>query len=308
LIDKSSHILVLKGGESAERQVSLESGKYIEKALTEIGYKVSSLDCRGNFVTKIISAKPDLCFNALHGPGGEDGKIQRILEEHNIPYTHSGINSSEVAMNKAISKNIFNRNKLLTPNFKLIDIEEIETFEFYYPVVIKPIGQGSSLGVYTIHGESDRINFLNDLSCWDFGEKIIIEEYIRGRELTCAVIDNKPSMVMEIKTKNNFYDYNSKYCEGGSTHLIPAPIPELIYNQTREMTIKSHNLIGCRGITRADFIFGRSLNEKESLYILEVNTQPGMTKTSLVPELALRQGISYVDLVNLIIKDASCGR
>ena len=308
MIDKSSHILVLKGGESAERQVSLESGKYIEKALNEIGYKVSSLDCKGDFVTKIISTNPDICFNALHGPGGEDGKIQRILEECNIPYTHSGINSSEIAMNKAISKNIFNRNKLLTPNFKLIDVEEIETFEFHYPVVIKPIGQGSSLGVYTIHSESDRVSFLKDLNCWNFGERVIIEEYIRGRELTCAVIDNKPSMVMEIKTKNNFYDYNSKYCRGGSTHLIPAPIPETTYNQTREMTIKSHTLIGCRGVTRADFIFGRGLNEKESLYILEVNTQPGMTKTSLVPELALKQGISYVDLVNLIIMDASCRR
>ena len=308
MIDKSSHILVLKGGESAERQVSLESGKYIEKALNEIGYKVSSLDCKGDFVTKIISTNPDICFNALHGPGGEDGKIQRILEECNIPYTHSGINSSEIAMNKAISKKIFNRNKLLTPNFKLIDVEEIETFEFHYPVVIKPIGQGSSLGVYTIHSESDRVSFLKDLNCWNFGERVIIEEYIRGRELTCAVIDNKPSMVMEIKTKNNFYDYNSKYCRGGSTHLIPAPIPETTYNQTREMTIKSHTLIGCRGVTRADFIFGRGLNEKESLYILEVNTQPGMTKTSLVPELALKQGISYVDLVNLIIMDASCRR
>ena len=307
-MDKSSHILVLKGGESAERQVSLESGKYIEKALNEIGYRVSSLDCKGDFVTKIISTNPDLCFNALHGPGGEDGKIQRILEECNIPYTHSGINSSEIAMNKVISKNIFNRNKLLTPNFKLIDIEEIETFEFHYPAVIKPIGQGSSLGVYTIHSESDRVSFLKDLNCWNFGERVIIEEYIRGRELTCAVIDNKPSMVMEIKTKNNFYDYNSKYCRGGSTHLIPAPIPETTYNQTREMTIKSHTLIGCRGVTRADFIFGRGLNEKESLYILEVNTQPGMTKTSLVPELALKQGISYVDLVNLIIMDALCKR
>ena len=307
-MDKSSHILVLKGGESAERQVSLESGKYIEKALNEIGYRVSSLDCKGDFITKIISTNPDLCFNALHGPGGEDGKIQRILEECNIPYTHSGINSSEIAMNKAISKNIFNRNKLLTPNFKLIDVEEIETFEFHYPAVIKPIGQGSSLGVYTIHSESDRVSFLKDLNCWNFGERVIIEEYIRGRELTCAVIDNKPSMVMEIKTKNNFYDYNSKYCRGGSTHLIPAPIPETTYNQTREMTIKSHTLIGCRGVTRADFIFGRGLNEKESLYILEVNTQPGMTKTSLVPELALKQGISYVDLVNLIIMDALCKR
>ncbi|MEE3295073.1 MAG: D-alanine--D-alanine ligase [Pseudomonadota bacterium] len=305
MIDKNSHILVLKGGESAERLISLESGKYIEKALKEIGYRVSSLDCKGDFVPKIISTNPDLCFNALHGPGGEDGKIQRILEECNIPYTHSGVNSSEIAMNKAVSKKIFNRNKLLTPNFELIDVERIETFEFHYPIVIKPIGQGSSLGVYTIHGESDRVSFLKDLSCWDFGESVIVEEYIRGRELTCAVIDNKPSMVMEIKTKNNFYDYNSKYCAGGSTHLIPAPIPEKVYNQTREMTIKSHTLIGCRGVTRADFIFGRGLNEKESLYILEVNTQPGMTKTSLVPELALKQGISYVDLVNLIIKGTS---
>ena len=308
MIDRNSHILVLKGGESAERLVSLESGKYIEKALNEIGYRVSSLDCKGDFVPKIISTNPDLCFNALHGPGGEDGKIQRILEEYNIPYTHSDVNSSEIAMNKAVSKNIFNRNKLLTPNFELIDVESFETFEFHYPIVIKPIGQGSSIGVYTIHGESDRVSFLKDLSCWDFGESVIVEEYIRGRELTCAVIDNKPSMVMEIKTKNNFYDYNSKYCEGGSTHLIPAPIPEKVYNQTREMTIKSHNLIGCRGVTRADFIFGRGLNEKESLYILEVNTQPGMTKTSLVPELALKQGISYVDLVNLIIKGTSCRR
>lgn len=305
MIDKNSHILVLKGGESAERLISLESGKYIEKALKEIGYRVSSLDCKGDFVPKIISTNPDLCFNALHGPGGEDGKIQRILEECNIPYTHSGVNSSEIAMNKAVSKKIFNRNKLLTPNFELIDVERIETFEFHYPIVIKPIGQGSSLGVYTIHGESDRVSFLKDLSCWDFGESVIVEEYIRGRELTCAVIDNKPSMVMEIKTKNNFYDYNSKYCAGGSTHLIPAPIPEKVYNQTREMTIKSHNLIGCRGVTRSDFIFGKGLNEKESLYILEVNTQPGMTKTSLVPELALKQGISYVDLVNLIIKGTS---
>ena len=255
----------------------------------------------------MIKIKPDVCFNALHGLGGEDGSVQSLLEKNNIPYTHSGISSSQICMNKVLSKELFLKNNINTPKYKLIKINNISNLNKTLPFVIKPVQEGSSNGVYVILNESDRNKLLKIKKSWIYGESVLIEDYIGGIELSCAVFNNKPTEVVEIKTKNTFYDFDAKYEPGASDHIIPANIPIEIYNLVKKTALKCHNIFGCRGVSRTDFRWSGE-NNVESLFALEINTQPGMTITSLVPELLEKQGISYSDLILYLLEDASCDR
>ena len=297
-------IAVLKGGFSDERAISLKTSENVEEALKELGFKYTSIDCKDDFIEKLISSNFDLCFNALHGEFGEDGQIQALLEEIGIKYTHSGISSSILAMNKVFSKEIFIRNNVPTPKYKMLDKEDINENDILIPSVIKPINNGSSVGVYIILSESDKTSFLDDLKNWKYGKYIMVEKYIKGRELTCGIIDNKPTEVMEIKAKNIFYDYETKYTQGMSEYVLANDIPRKTYTKIQDLTMRCHNLLGCKGVTRTDF----RLEEGEFLspYVLELNTNPGLTKTSLIPKLAAFQGISYNNLINIIIEDAIC--
>ena len=296
-------IIILKGGYSHERDISLKSAENVEKALEKIGYKYDSIDCVDEFINKIINSKADLCFNALHGEFGEDGQIQAILDNLNIKYTHSGVSSSVIAMNKAISKEIFIKNNIPTPDYQLIEKQKLPSLSLKPPFVIKPVNNGSSIGIYIILNESDKIRILKELEDWQYGNYVMVEKYIKGRELTCGIISDKPTEVMEIKAKNNFYDYHTKYTKGMSNHFIPAELPKNIYDDIKEMTLDCHNLLQCDGITRTDFRLEEDSNKP---FVLELNTHPGLTKTSLIPELAAAQGISYTDLIGFIIEEAAC--
>ena len=306
-IDKNTKIVVLLGGNSSEREISISSGKNVIKSLISKGLNIIPFDCKGDYINKLIKIQPDVCFNALHGLGGEDGLVQSLLEKNNIPYTHSGITSSKLCMNKASSKKIFVKNNINTPEYEILKIDNINDLKRTIPFVIKPIQEGSSNGVYVFFNESDRNRLLEIQNSWIYGEEVLVEDYIEGVELSCAVFDNEPSEVVEIKTKNTFYDYNAKYKSGGSDHIIPANIPNKIYNLVKKTAYDCHNLFGCRGISRTDFRWSGGSN-KESLFVLEINTQPGMTSTSLVPELLENKGISYNDLILYLLEDASCRR
>ena len=305
LLNKS--ILVLMGGESSEREVSLSSGKNVLNSLVELGFKVTSLDCSGYFMTKLRKINPDICFNALHGEGGEDGKIQSLLEAEGIPYTHSGVFASSLAMNKIYSKKLFEKNNIKTPSYKIIKTNELGELKYNKPFVIKPIGEGSSKGVYAILNESDMNNLITIQNSWIYGDRVLIEDYIEGKEITCSVHDGQVTEVMEIFTDTGFYDYEAKYTNGASKHSIPAKIPSLIYKLVQETSLKAHNIFKCKGVTRSDFRFNENLGSG-GLFILEINTQPGMTPTSLVPELFVRKGFSFNDLVISLLEDASCNR
>ena len=306
-INKSTKIVVLMGGESSEREISILSGKNVSDSLFNNGLKPISFDCKGDFIEELIKINPDVCFNALHGLGGEDGEVQSLLEKNNIPYTHSGVISSKLAMNKVISKNLFSENKINTPISEVIKINDLKNLKRKKPYVVKPIHEGSSNGVYVILNESDRNKVLNIEKSWIYGEEIIIEDYIKGKELSCAVFNGKATEVMEIKAKNNFYDFESKYSPEGSKHIIPANIPKEVYSLTREISLKCHEIFGCKGISRTDFRWDED-KFLEGLFVLEINTQPGMTSTSIVPELLKKEGISYNSLIIYLLEDASCDR
>ena len=306
-INKNTKIVVLLGGESLEREISISSGENIIKSLSSLGFNAIPFDCKGDFIKNLIKIKPDVCFNALHGLGGEDGSVQSLLEKNNIPYTHSGISSSGICMNKVLSKELFLKNNINTPKYKLIKINNISNLSKAIPFVIKPVQEGSSNGVYVILNESDRNKLPKIKKSWIYGESVLIEDYIKGIELSCAVFNSKPTEVVEIKTKNTFYDFDAKYEPGASDHIIPANIPIEIYNLVKKTALKCHNIFGCKGVSRTDFRWNGE-NNVESLFALEINTQPGMTITSLVPELLEKQGISYSDLILYLLEDASCDR
>ena len=299
-------IALLKGGYSDEREISLKTAENVEKALEELGFNFVSIDCRDDFITQLSKSNFDLCFNALHGEFGEDGQIQALLEKIGIRYTHSGVSASILAMNKVFSKEIFLKNKIPTPDYKIKDTNKINPSDIPIPSVVKPINNGSSVGVYIILSESDKTNFLNELSNWHYGKYLMIEEYIKGRELTCGIINNKPTEIMEITSNNIFYDYETKYTEGMSKYEIPNNLPSELYNRIKDFTLHCHNLLGCKGVTRTDFRLEKTEDNIYRPFVLEINTNPGLTKTSLIPKLAKKKGISYKELIKLIIQDALC--
>ncbi|MFZ4541032.1 MAG: D-alanine--D-alanine ligase [Rickettsiales bacterium] len=294
------HVAVLKGGLSAEREVSLTSGAAVEKALLALGHKVTSIDVSADVVDDLQKAKPDVAFNALHGRYGEDGCIQGLLEILKIPYTHSGVLASAVAMDKPMAKVIFEKAGLRCAKGVVAHKDELIAGDVMArPYVVKPANEGSSVGVKLVF-EKDNFHFTR--ANWPYGETVMVEQYIPGRELTAAVLDDAPLGVTEITTKSGFYDYDNKYTEGGSFHICPAQLPEKIYQEVQQMALTAHRALGCRSLTRSDFRWDEKGDGK--IYILETNTQPGMTPMSLSPELAAYAGIDFKQLVGRILATA----
>jgi len=300
-------ILVLCGGMSKEREISLETGKQVATELKKNKYKVLTCEPDNTLLQKIKFFKPNIIFNALHGQFGEDGYIQTILEAQKIPYTHSGVIASSIAMDKEISKKIFIKNKILTPKYikfsyqkNEINVIKIIEKKLAFPVVIKPINEGSSVHVH-ICSKKNIIKKLRELS---FYNEILIEEFIPGREIQVAIMGNKKLGAIELKPKRKFYDYEAKYNSNAKTeHIIPVNLKKKNLEKIMEITSIAHKAIGCRGVTRSDFKF-----YKGKFFLLEINTQPGMTKLSLVPEIAKYAGISFIKLIEWILKDASINR
>ena len=295
------HVAVLKGGWSAEREVSLNSGAACARALRELGYRVSEVDV-GRDVAQVLSAlRPDVAFNALHGTFGEDGGMQGVLEMLEIPYTHSGVLASSVAMDKPMAKIIFEAAGLRCPKGLVLSRGELVKGDpMPRPYVAKPACEGSSVGVHIMQPDDKRT--LPEV-VQENAEEWLIEEYIPGREITVAVLNNKPLGVTEIRPKSGFYDYENKYTDGKTEHLCPAPLPPQRYDEVMQLALRAHLALGCRGLSRSDFRF----NDNE-FYLLEVNTQPGMTALSLSPEIAAHAGISFNELVRLLVEDARLGK
>ena len=296
-------ILIISGGISKERAISLDTGRQVAKELKKNGYRVKITEPNYKLFSTIKSFKPKTIFNALHGQFGEDGYIQTILESTGIPYTHSGVISSALAMDKEISKKIFIKDKILTPKFFCYSfnlskndlIKKIEK-KIKFPVVIKPINEGSSVNVFICN----KSNILRKLNLLREYTKIIVEEFIPGREIQAAIIGSKKLGAIELKPKRKFYDYQAKYNPNAKTkHIIPVDLTKNKYNQLMNIALKAHKILRCSGVTRSDFKF---FNDK--FYLLEVNTQPGMTKLSLVPEIAAYKKISFIKLIELLLKNA----
>ena len=296
-------VLILSGGISKERMISLDTGNQVAKELRKNGYKVKITEPYNNLEKNIKNFKPEVIFNALHGQFGEDGYIQTVLEKFKIPYTHSGVMASSIAMDKEISKNIFIKNKLNTPKFftysydlKKTDLIKKINKKLKFPVVVKPLNEGSSVNVY-ICNKKNIVKILNSIKSY---KKIIIEQYIGGREIQAAIMGNNKLGAIELKPKRKFYDYKAKYKANAKTqHIIPVNISKNKFKQLMNMAFKAHKIIGCDGVTRSDFKF-----YKNKFYLLEINTQPGMTKLSLVPEIAAYKGINFLKLIQWILKDA----
>ncbi|MAN64202.1 MAG: D-alanine--D-alanine ligase [Parvibaculum sp.] len=300
------HIAVVKGGWSPEREVSLVSGRDCAKALRGEGFEVTEIDAGRDLAEQLLQIKPDAVFNALHGRWGEDGCVQGLLEVLGIPYTHSGVRASAVAMDKEQSKHVFRAAGLPVAESKLVTREEAARGHVMdTPYVIKPHNQGSSVGVFIVREGENRPPAELSSPKWDLGDLVMAERYIPGMELTCAVIGNRVLNVTEITANTAFYDYDAKYSSGGSVHVVPARISSDINKRVQDVTHAAHDSLGCRGVTRSDFRFDE---KKGELVLLEVNTQPGMTPTSLVPELAAYEGMSYGALVRWMVEDASCDR
>jgi D-alanine-D-alanine ligase len=295
------------GGWSAERDVSLRSGRACADALTRLGYQVTNVDVTPQIADALTAAKPDVALNVLHGRPGEDGTLQGILEILGIPYSHSGVLASALAMRKDFAKTLFRAagipvaDDLLAPR-----VAAAKSHLMPPPYVVKPIAEGSSVGVFIVteaHPHPPQELYRED---WPFGEMVMIERYIPGKELTCAVLGDRALDVIEIVPSTRFYDYEAKYAAGGSKHLLPAQILPNVYQEVRRLSLAAHNALGCRGVSRADFRYDdRGTGE---LVCLEVNTQPGMTETSLVPELAAYAGITFDELVRWMVQDASTNR
>ena len=307
---KSKHVAVLMGGWSSERDVSLRSGAACAKALEGEGYAVTRVDVDRDVARKLAELKPDVAFNALHGPAGEDGSIQGLLELLRIPYTHSGVLASALAMNKAMAKIVMAAAGVPVPQGRIVNRRDAaRAHALEPPYVLKPIAEGSSYGVFIVgQGEVAPPAALADPD-WRYGETLLAERFIAGRELTCAVMGDRALDVIDIRAADGgWYDYNAKYSKGGSIHILPAELKGNIYQHIQQLALTAHRALGCRGVSRSDFRYDDRPNGTGELVVLEVNTQPGMTETSLVPELAAHAGFSFGELVRWMVEDASCDR
>jgi D-alanine-D-alanine ligase len=303
-----TRVAVLYGGVSAEREVSLNSGKQCAAALYERGYDVTLIDV-GRDVGRLVAdmtPPPDVVFNALHGRFGEDGKVQGILDLMAIPYTHSGVLASALAMDKAMAKTAFAAAGIPVGEGLVVTREAMlaGTEPMPRPYVVKPVAEGSSVGVHIVQAGDNEAPF--DAEAWAFGEQVMVERFVPGRELTVTVMGDRALAVTEIRTKQGFYDYTNKYTGGKSEHLLPAPIPDDVTARCLEYARRAHEALGCRGVSRADFRFDDTGDGPGELIMLEVNTQPGMTELSLVPEQAQHVGIDFGELVEWLVQEAAC--
>jgi D-alanine-D-alanine ligase len=306
-----NHVAVLMGGLSAEREVSLNTGKACADALEQTGYKVTRIDAGRDLADQLRRLHPDVCFNALHGRWGEDGCVQGLLEVLAIPYTHSGVLASALAMHKERAKAILRAAGVPAADGKVVArAEAAKAHVLPRPYVLKPVAEGSSVGVFIVRKDHEHPpQQLNDPN-WSFGEELLAERFIPGRELTCAVMGDRPLAVIEIVPAESlgFYNYEAKYAEGGSRHLLPAPLLPDVYQLVQKLALTAHKALGCRGVSRADFRYDDTGGGAGEVVCLEVNTQPGMTATSLVPELAAHAGLSFEELVSWMVEEASCSR
>jgi D-alanine-D-alanine ligase len=303
----TKHVAVLMGGWSAEREVSLRSGKACATALSRLGYRVTAIDAGRDVATALTAIKPDVALNVLHGRPGEDGTLQGVLEILGIPYSHSGVLASAIAMHKGYAKAIFRAAGIPVAEDLIVSrLEAAQRHLMSPPYVVKPMAEGSSVGVYIVteeHPHPPQELYRDD---WAFGQQVLIERYIPGKELTCAVLGDRALDVIDIVPTTRFYDYEAKYAAGGSKHVLPAQILPNVYQEVRRLALAAHNALGCRGVSRADFRYDDRGTGK--LVCLEINTQPGMTETSLVPELAAYAGITFDELVQWMVEDASTNR
>ena len=303
----AKHVAVLMGGWSAEREVSLRSGRACAEALTRRGYRVTSIDVTHEVAAALSAARPDIALNVLHGRPGEDGTLQGLLEILGIPYSHSGVLASALAMQKDTAKTIFRACGVPVAEDRVVSrFEAAKAHAMQPPYVVKPIAEGSSVGVFIVTEQQSYPPQELYRDDWQFGELVMVERYIPGKELTCAVLGDRALDVIEIVPATRFYDYEAKYAAGGSRHLLPAAILPNVYQEVRRLALAAHNALGCRGVSRADFRYDD--RGTGNLVCLEVNTQPGMTETSLVPELAAYAGISFDELVQWMVEDASTNR
>ncbi len=303
-----TRVAVLYGGISAEREVSLSTGLQVTSALRQAGFAVDAVEVGQDLgaVIAALSPKPDAVFNALHGRFGEDGAIQGVLDWLGIPYTHSGVRASALAMDKQVAKAVFASAGLPVANGRVVAIEELEAADpLPVPYVVKPVNEGSSVGVSVVRqGDNRRASIARG---WAFGPTALVEEYIPGRELTVAVLDDRALAVTEIRAvAGSFYDYESKYADGGSRHIIPAGVHPNAYAQAMTVAVAAHRALGCRGATRSDFRYDDTAGEPGRLVLLEINTQPGLTPTSLLPEQAAHLGISFPRLCAWMVENAAC--
>lgn len=298
----TKRVAVLMGGWSSEREVSLVSGAAVAEALRAAGFAVETIDVTRDpgALVRRLDPRPDVVFNALHGRYGEDGCIQGLLDILAIPYTHSGLLASAMAMHKGMAKRLFIDADIPVAEHRLVSREEMAKGDpLPRPYVVKPVSEGSSVGVCIVrHGDK---GVPTESDTWPYGAEVMVEQFIAGRELTVAVMEDRALAVTEITTERGFYDYDAKYAAGGSFHVIPAQLEPAVYDRAMDLAVRAHRVLGCRGVSRADFRF-----DGEELFILEVNTQPGMTPTSLVPEQAAYAGISFPQLVTWMVDKAEC--
>lgn len=312
----TKRVVVLMGGWSAEREVSLVSGAECAKALRAAGYDVSEVDVTRDLagLMAALSPPPDAVFNALHGRFGEDGRIQGVLDILGIPYTHSGLLASALAMDKSMAKRLLAAVGIPFPEGKIVPKDAVLAGDVIpRPYVVKPNAEGSSVGVHIVHRGDNEPPFSSD--SWPYGDDVLVEQYIAGRELTVSVMgssaeDAEALGVTELRPNTGFYDYTAKYTDGETTHIVPAPVPDAVAAESQRLATLAHVTLGCRGVSRADFRYddesARNGNDLSGLYMLEVNTQPGMTPLSLVPEQASYQGVSFPDLVSRLVEAAQC--
>jgi D-alanine-D-alanine ligase len=303
----AKRVVVLMGGASAEREVSLASGTECAKGLTAAGYEVKTVDVGRDVgaLARALTPKPDVVFNALHGRFGEDGSIQGVLDLMGIPYTHSGLLASALAMDKAVAKRAFASAGIVCPDGRVIDASELMAGDpLPRPYVVKPNSEGSSVGVRIVRA-GDNLPLPEECG-WHVGQKLLVEPYIPGRELTVGVMGDHPLTVTELRPRAGFYDYKAKYTEGKTEHLVPAPLPESVFKQALDAALAAHRALGCRGVSRSDFRYDDTAGEPGKLYLLEINTQPGMTPLSLVPEQAKHLGIPFPQLVAWMVENARC--
>jgi len=302
------HVAVLYGGISAEREVSLVTGRGFMTALADLGYRATAVDMSRDVARVLADLTPDVVVNALHGPLGEDGCIQGLLEIMGLAYTHSGPRASAVAMHKPTAKTLMAAAGIPVPAGKVVSLDEAASRHVLTPpYIIKPASEGSSFGVHIVRpGDNKYPGTLRD--GWTYGDELVVEEFIPGKELTVGVIGGRALTVTDIVAHTQFYDYDAKYSKGGSAHTLPAQIPSTVFERAMSLAVDCHNVLGCRGVTRTDFRYDDTKPGSDGLYVLEINTQPGMTPTSLVPEQAAHCGMSFNELVAWMVEDASCGR
>jgi D-alanine-D-alanine ligase len=302
------HVAVLMGGWSAEREISLRSGKACAQALERLGFRVSAIDVERDIASVLAAVAPDVVLNLLHGRPGEDGTIQGILEVLQLPYSHSGVLASALAMQKDLAKTVLHAAGVPVPQGRVVSrFEAARSHVLERPYVIKPIAEGSSVGVFIVTGDHAHPPQELTREDWTFGDDVLCETYIPGLELTCAVMGERALDVIDIVPTVSFYDFEAKYAPGGSKHLLPAQIKPNVYQEVRRLALQAHQALGCRGVSRADFRYDERAGTA-GLFCLEVNTQPGMTETSLVPELAAYAGITFEELVRWMVEDASLNR